>query len=378
MAVILFVMKYPLHQNDNLKPKFDGQMAAARALGYEAYGIGWDPEGMWLMGEGTRALLKRNRLTGMPGYDHTKIFMDLMAAVRAVLLKKRVDVLYLRYMPTFAGAQKILQKLKAQGGKLVVEYPTYPKEKGIKTSFWRGLVFSHTDRVMERIHPLVDLYTLIGEPCNGFLDGRPAMNIVNGVPVEGVTPHVPRPQDPSVSMLALASMAKCHGYDRVIKALGEYQGSAAVRIHMVGPDADGSLAEWKKLAETLGLQDRVIFHGPLYGQALDDVMAACDVGLGLFGLYRVGLSEATPLKLREYMARGIPFVNAGYDPGIPMDERFSLCLPNDASPISMERMVEFALRTKGDDEAPVAMRAYAREHMTWEGILEGVFARLEA
>ena len=40
MAAILFLMRYPLDTWDNLKNKFDGQMAAAQALGHEACCIG--------------------------------------------------------------------------------------------------------------------------------------------------------------------------------------------------------------------------------------------------------------------------------------------------------------------------------------------------
>ncbi len=56
MPAILFVMKYPLHCRDNLQAKFDGQLAAARALGWDAYHIGWDYTGLWLVGAEGRAL----------------------------------------------------------------------------------------------------------------------------------------------------------------------------------------------------------------------------------------------------------------------------------------------------------------------------------
>ena len=48
MASVLFLMRYPLERDDNLKIKFDGQMAAVRALGHEAACIGWDRRGLWL------------------------------------------------------------------------------------------------------------------------------------------------------------------------------------------------------------------------------------------------------------------------------------------------------------------------------------------
>lgn len=376
MATVLFVMKYPLHRQENLKIKFDGQMAATRALGHEVYCIGWDQEGMWLVGESGRELICRCRFTGMPDYDHTKIFVDLMAAVREALSRKQIDVLYLRYMPIFSGAAGAMKALKDQGGKLVVEYPTYPKESGTRLTGLRGLVFAYVDRVMKKIHPLVDLYTLIGQPVDGFLEGRPAMNITNGIVVDSVPLHTPNQEEKIVRLLAMASMAKWHGYDRMIRSLAAYQGETPVELHMVGPDGDGSLMEWEHLSEALGLEEQVIFYGPLYGEELNQLTQACDVGVGVLGMFRVGMNQVMALKLREYMARGFPFVNAAEDPFIPENERYYLKVSHDEEPIDMERIVDFAGRVKQDADIPPLMRAYAREHLSWEGVMGSVWEKL--
>ena len=42
MANILFVMKYPLIEQETLIPKFQGQMAAMERLGHRAWYLGWD------------------------------------------------------------------------------------------------------------------------------------------------------------------------------------------------------------------------------------------------------------------------------------------------------------------------------------------------
>lgn len=375
MATILFVMKYPLHRPENLKGKFDGQLAAARQLGHEAFCIGWDDTAMWLLGDGSKEKLINIPMARMPGYDHTLIFTDLMKAVRKVLKKRHIDLLYLRYMPTFRGAVKTMRRLKAQGGLLVLEHPTYPRDTGVQKTFIRRPVFFYTDQVLKRINPMVDLYTLIGEPAGNTLDGRPAMNINNGVSLDGLPLHVPAPQG-DVHLLALASMAKWHGYDRVIRAMAQYAGEERVFLHMVGPDGDGSLEAWKRLAAELKLEKQVIFHGPLYGEALDAVIARCDVGLGVLAMHRMGLDYVMALKIREYMARGLPFISASLDTAIEPEGRYALMVPDDESALDMERVVAFAKRAKQDTEIPLMMRAYAREHLSWESVLDAVFARV--
>ncbi len=376
MPSILFLMKYPLHRRENLNAKFDGQMEAARALGWNAYCIGWDLRGMYLIGSGERTFLRSNPLVNVRGYDHTLIFVDLMKAACDALRRIPVDVLYLRYMPTFPGALRTVKQFKKRGGKLVVEYPTYPIAQENERFFLRRMVFRYTDRIMGKINPMVDLYTLIGDDCGGTLHGRPAINTVNGVCVSALPRHVPRADAKDVRLLALASMSGWHGYDRILKSLAGYRGGADVRIAFVGGDGDGSLAVWKQLAEKLNLMDKVTFHGPCYGEALEEIVAGCDLGIGSLGMFRYGLERGMTLKTREYMARGLPFVSAVYDPALPADRGFFLQVPNDETPIDMEEVVSFAQSVKADAALPDAMRAYAEDTLSWRSVMARILERL--
>jgi glycosyltransferase involved in cell wall biosynthesis len=376
MPAILFMMKYPLQQRDNLQAKFNGQMDAARALGWDAYCIGWDRCGMYLLGDGTKTLLRKNNLTGIRGYDHTKIFTDLMKAAGEAMGRVPIDVVYLRYMPTFRGAVKTVKQLKKNGGKLVVEYPTWPTASENSRFFFRRQVFRYTDRVMETICPMVNLYTVIGEDCGGSLYGRPAMNIINGV---GTLPrHTPRTGAQDVRLLALASMSGWHGYDRIIRSLAAYKGGKDVRIEFVGGDGDGSLTKWKALADELGLADRITFHGPCYGDTLEAIIAQCDLGVGSLGMFRYGLQRGMTLKTREFMARGLPFIAAVDDPAIPDNHQFFLKVPNDETPIDMAEVISFAEAVKEDSKLPDMMRTYTEDAMSWRSVMAKILERLKA
>ena len=260
MASVLFLMRYPLEKDDNLKIKFDGQMAAVRAMGHEARLIGWDHDGLWLVGEGERTLLHRARLTGLPGYEKTLLYVDLMAALEKAAALRRFDLVYMRFLPVFHNAPGALAAVKAGGARLVVEHPTYPFENGKRSSLLRMPVFAYNAHVFRRLEPMIDLYTLIGDPCEGTLNGRPAMNILNGVDVSRLPLHVPRKGAKDIGLLALASMSVWQGYDRLIEALARYRGDEPVTVHMVGGEGDGSLAAWKRLAQERGVADLSLIH----------------------------------------------------------------------------------------------------------------------
>ena len=82
------------------------------------------------------------------------------------------------------------------------------------------------------------------------------------------------------------------------------------------------------------------------------------------------------LKLREYMARGLPFVYAVDDPSLPEEPAFCLRLANDESPIDLAELAAFARRAQADEETPARMHAYAESHMSWQGVLAQVLERV--
>jgi len=375
LASILFLMRYPLDGWDNLKNKFDGQMAAVEALGHEAWYIGFDKQGMWLCRGEEKEQLKPCALTSLPGYTKTVLYVDLMEALKKAVAKRKFDLIYMRYMPVFYNAPSAIQKAQKCGAKFIVEHPTYPFDHGRTTSLLRKPVFKYCEWVFGRMEPMIDLYTLIGDPCGETLNGIPAMNIVNGVDADRLPLHQPRDTE-DIALLALASMSRWQGYDRLIESLATYQGDADVVIHMVGGEGDGSLAEWKKLAQERGVEERVIFHGEMFGEKLNALIENCDAGVGGLGLYRKKQFQSMTLKLREYMARGLPFVYAVDDPSVPDDDRFCMRLANDESAIDMAQIVSFVQKTRKEKQTPALMRLYAQTHMSWQGIFKTVLEKV--
>jgi hypothetical protein len=66
-------------------------------------------------------------------------------------------------------------------------------------------------------------------------------------------------------------------------------------------------------------------------------MQRATIAIGTLGLYRKKMDEACPLKVREYLAFGLP-VLAGYeDTDVPAGADYFLRLPNDNAPLAPHR-----------------------------------------
>ena len=68
--------------------------------------------------------------------------------------------------------------------------------------------------------------------------------------------------------------------------------------------------------------------------------------------HRIGLSESPTLKVREYCARGIPWIIACKDPDFPDDFPYILRVPPDESPIDIDPVIDFAQKICSDPDHP--------------------------
>jgi glycosyltransferase involved in cell wall biosynthesis len=98
------------------------------------------------------------------------------------------------------------------------------------------------------------------------------------------------------------------------------------------------------------LPENVTIHGWLDRARYAELLAAADVGVGPLALHRKRLDEAASLKVREYLAYGLPVVLAGEDGDFVGDDPwFLLRLPNVEDNIapSLERIRGFVADVRG-------------------------------
>lgn len=165
--------------------------------------------------------------------------------------------------------------------------------------------------------------------------------------------------DNKLSLLFIAgTSSNWNGIDRLIYAIEKYSGNMNIELFILGE----GLKKEKELVEKLHLKDRIIFTGQLCGVELDKIIDECHIAFGTLALHRKNMLEACPLKVREYLTRGIPFINAYIDTDLINEkeiEPFYLKVPADDSPIDMGKVIEFAKRVLKDKDHPQKMRNFA-------------------
>lgn len=375
---ILYIAKYPLEDEYVLKIKFDGEMNAFRNLGHDVFFIAYDHKYTYLFHNGDKQIIKKIRLGSSKIYVHTKAFYDLYDSVIRVLKNNSFDIAYFRLAPLSLVGIKMCAALHKRSCKIVVEIPTYPLEKIKDISIIRKMYLLYSNYCWSIVRKKIQLFVLIGDKANEYC-GIPAINIDNGINVDTVSIRQPTFDKERIHLLAVASMSDWQGYDRIIKSIALMNSDLQNHIvfHMIGPEGDGSLAKWKNMVNELNIGNIVLFHGTLTGTELDPYFDLADIGICTLGLYRKGLNSASILKLREYSARGLPFVYAATDPAMNSEEPFCLHVSNDDSLIDMQSLIEFANNMRNSPEMPDTIRLYAKKHMSWDTQMLKVLNMLE-
>lgn len=375
---ILYVVRYPLEYTYSIMQKVNGQIQELKNMGFEVSYLCYDYKNIFLNCEGKLEKIGLTTLGKSKAYFHFISYMDLYRKARDVIENNHYDIVYIRSAPLNHYALKMFLSASCKS-RVVVENPSYSKTENEKLQNVLRRIYGYYSQYLWKISSkYIDLFAIIGDYTDKYR-GRPAVNINNGVSLS-VIPLRKRmiPPDGKTHILAVASMCEWHGYDRLIAGFSEWNSPEKDNyiIDFVGDEGDGSLAKWKALTCNLGLQDQVIFHGRKTGIELSYYYNIATIGMSSLGFYRTGFTTGSVLKLREYMARGLPFLYAHDDPDL--NEKLVWCekIPNNSSPVNMEYIKSFIERIEGVSDISIQMRKYAAEKMTWEAQFNKVINKL--
>ena len=109
-----------------------------------------------------------------------------------------------------------------------------------------------------------------------------------------------------------------HGIQELVE-FGEL--NSDIEIHIVGSDG-------------VGFKPNVFFHGTMNADQYQAIASRCQAGVGSLKLTTNHMMEASPLKVREYLALGLPVILKYKDTDLSSGEDYILELPADSRPLS--------------------------------------------
>lgn len=261
-------------------------------------------------------------------------------------VKKNIEFVYAR---CFQNASPFLihlfRKLKRLGIKAVTEIPTYPYDMEYAS-------FSRKERFELKIDQLFrnrlskEMAAIVTFSDAEVIFGQRTIRISNGVDFDSIPIHHYQPSnDGSIHLIGVAEVHLWHAYDRLIAGIGDYYQTEhyprSVYFHIVGGVHPYRMkSDFMPIIEKYGIQDKVIFHGQLFGDELTKVFNQCQFAIGSLGRHRSGITVIKTLKNREYATRGIPFIYSEQDSDFDQ-QPYVLKAPADESPINVREIIDF-------------------------------------
>lgn len=353
--------------------KINLEINTFRELGYEVDYIEFVDNNVYLHTSFEKILLIKER---------QRFFVTMNALYeylnKNLSLTESYDFVYVRYEHVSFSMLRFFRLLKKNKDvKIVSELPTYLKTWPPNTSLKNKISF-----IIKRV---IDLYTPKSiDYMATFSDHTkifnvPAVNIENFVDVKNIPLRHSTNKGATIHLLALAQLSSSHGFDKVIRGMSDFyndinNSGTKVFLHVVG---DGEIKrDLEALTLQLKLQDFVIFYGAKGGEELNEIFNKCDIGIGALAIFRKGVYKASELKIREYTARGLPFIYNAFEPQIENVD-FCLKIPFDDSPVDIEKVIEFHKYCKENVDIK-KMRLFAEEKFTCKPQLQKILDKLNS
>jgi glycosyltransferase involved in cell wall biosynthesis len=305
------------------------------------------------------------------GLSTLKKILKLAQFAHNFITKNKIDILYLRPFPLdFLLFTRHLKKYKIP---YVCELNTiisneYKSKgqylKGKIFEFFEVLTIKNSDGILpvtEEIAKWAQRIAVIKKPCclacNGidverlkakksYQDIRKDLEVSDNMPV-----------------LAMAGFSRpWHGFDRAIALFSKIRIPA--KLWLVGAETDEVKRKAELIALEFGVSDSVTVFPWLNHSDLVDIVSAADVGIGPLALDRKGMTEAQSLKVRFYIALGLPVLINSIDSKIMESLPFISYVPS-TDPDVLAKGVEGLLRIPHDRNK---IREFAKDHLSWDAI----------
>jgi glycosyltransferase involved in cell wall biosynthesis len=180
--------------------------------------------------------------------------------------------------------------------------------------FTRNFVLKHVDGFVSVSDELKQRFQYFNKPIEV---------IANGIDTSQYN-LVPYKNDKPTFVFIGTPNQSWHGLDKIISMADHFQKYQFYIIGSTGKDTNN-----------------IKYFGYLSKDDSTKIIQRCDIGIATLSLYKKHLTEASPLKSRQYLACGIPIIYAYKDTDLEGKESFVLRLTNSENNINHTKIEQF-------------------------------------
>lgn len=289
------------------------------------------------------------------------------------LVSHDYDLVFIRYSFIDIQVLEVLKKIHNCEVPIVIEIPS------IETPLYMYKGIARIQYCIDKIlgkkcKKYVNKVLYIGEGKRKAL-GCTAYSIPNGIPYgyDNIERTGYVCSKKVIRLLAVSMMGKSRGFDRVVRGCINYykNKNRTIRIEVSFVGEGECLSELKEMTAANSLEDCIFFRGKLSGEALEKEFKEATLGIGCLGLFHAGASVSSSLKIKEYLLRGLPFIYAGKEAGLPLNFKYALNIENCDTPVDMDKVILFVnmLSVFNRDSVISEMSDFVLKNFDWKNII---------
>jgi glycosyltransferase involved in cell wall biosynthesis len=344
--------------------KFLGQLDGLSAVATETFGL------FMSLNKQTLVRVENRRLTKILSWQPIAIQGEQQVFWQhacEALEHVNANVIYCRYDQMYSAPSMVdfYAFAKNFGAQCFLELPTYPYAQEIQDNVKRQV--DETNRLALAPHTDLIFSTSRFEKVMGveniFFTNQVNKNVFE-LASQSTAPLIDLTN--KLSILSVANVREWHGFDRAIVGLANYNKASPemlIHYHIVGEG--NHLGELKTLVGSLNLSEYVTFHGHKSAQQLTEFYDHASLCIASLGLHRIGIEHSSTLKVREYLANGLPLVACNPDPAL-VDLPWVYWCKEDDSALNFTEIVEFVKQQNSQYALRQDIRQYAHKHLTWQ------------
>jgi len=353
---IVYLIGEALDTHPGLADKIGGQTAHWRAAGHEVQLLEHRDRAP---ADAADSLAGRAALRVRDGAGRAALFARLSLQYRFAreqLARHEPDLVYTRYLFPAPGVGALLRGPFP----VVVEVNSDDRSEYLQRGRITGLYNSLARRAALRGAAGAVFVTreLAASPSFSCIEG-PRLVLANGIDLSQVT-FAERTTNEVPQLAFVGSPGQAwHGLDKLGTMAANLPGAV---FHVIGPSRE----ECERVLG--GIPGNVRCHGYLPGAEVDALLAGVDFGIGSLALHRNAMDEACPLKVRRYLAHGLPVISGCRDTDIDGDRPFFLELENSEDNVrrGRARIEAFVAAGFRDEALRRVARTFAERELTEE------------
>jgi hypothetical protein len=198
---------------------------------------------------------------------------------------------------------------------------------------------------------------------------KPIVTITNGFKHKKIDlPAFQYFRGDSLRILMICSkLQPWHGIERFFKSIVHWQESnpnLILKIDIVGEIYQSSFKKIK-------LPQHILFHGSKNDNEIIELAKNANMGLSTIGLFMKNMEEACPLKSREYISMGLPFIYGYKDDDINLtSDMLGFNVPNNNSLLILDNILEWLHKIDSDREKYLLNWLELRNRISWESKMQ--------